>query len=69
MPELKPCPFCGGEAIVIALASCHGYVACIGECGFCSGGFWDEPMTHIEKDRVKWSENATKAWNRRANDE
>ena len=63
--ELENCPFCGGKSILVPLASCHGFVACIGECGFRSGDFWDEPMTEEENDRMKWYEIATKAWNRR----
>lgn len=43
--ELKPCPFCGGKAVLVPLAGCRGYVACIGVCGMQTGDFWDEPMT------------------------
>jgi hypothetical protein len=63
--NLKNCPFCGGESIFITLAPCHGYIACIGDCRFNSGDFWDEPMTEGENDRTKWNEIAAKAWNRR----
>ena len=63
--ELKPCPFCGGKSVLVPLASCHGYIACIGECGFHSGYYWDEPMAEKESNRTKWNEIATKAWNRR----
>ena len=63
--ELRPCPFCGGKSVLVPLASCHGYIACIGECGFHSGDYWDEPMTEKESNITKWNEIATKAWNRR----
>lgn len=63
--KLKPCPFCGGKSILVTLASCHGFVTCIGDCGFRSGDYWDDPMTHEENNGTKWSEIATKAWNRR----
>lgn len=67
---LKPCPFCGGEAVVvIAPRAGTAYV----ECKHCSAmmgrynkggrtdhkGFW----THFETE-----EEAIEAWNRRAND-
>ena len=70
MAELKPCPFCGGEASV-AIAPYAG-VAFV-ECKRCSAmmgryqkggrtdhdGFW----THLESQ-----EAAIEAWNRRAGD-
>lgn len=68
MAELKPCPFCGGKAIFIHLATCHGEIACIGDCGFKSTDYWDEPMTNPREERVKWYTLAASAWNRRAND-
>ena len=63
--QLDRCPFCGGKSILVPLASCHGYVACIGDCGFKSADFWDEPMTKKEKPETKWNELAIASWNRR----
>ena len=68
MAELKPCPFCGGEAVIVATSTCGGHIACVGECRMTTGKFWDEPMTSHESERTKWHEIATKAWNRRAED-
>ena len=62
---LNSCPFCGGKSILVPLASCHGYIACIGECGFHTGDYWDDAMTEEEKNRKKWNQLATIAWNRR----
>lgn len=61
MEELKPCPFCGGEAKMHA-AFAHGVASRVGayvECGSC--GAWSK--TH-------WGDGAqektAEAWNRRA---
>lgn len=54
MSELKPCPFCGGEAWLV-MGSC-GYMV---ECGAC----------HIFGAIRGTKEEAIEAWNRRANDE
>ena len=63
---LKPCPFCGGESVLVPLSSCSGEIACIGECHFESAKYWDEPMTRPAGERRKWREIAIEAWNRRA---
>lgn len=63
--DLKPCPFCGGEAILVPHSTCSGEVACIGDCGCSTRTFWDDPMTGPAKDRKKWSDIATEKWNRR----
>lgn len=65
MSELKPCPFCGGEAILVPHSPCSGTVVCIGDCCFSSCEFWDDPMTDPAKDRKKWNDIATEKWNRR----
>jgi len=59
-PNLKPCPFCGGEAFIIEhkfykLNSAFG-VRC-NECGSESRQFFDSPN------------EAAEAWNRRVKDE
>ena len=64
--DLKPCPFCGGEAVLIPFSSCSGEIACVGDCRFETAKYWDDPMTAGENERTKWHEIATKAWNRRA---
>ena len=59
--ELKPCPFCGGEAEVITHMQCMAKAYCVvckdKECR----GRAVKPL----RDRDK----AIAAWNRRANDE
>ena len=67
MKELKPCPFCGGEAKIehsykfgsttrYSLVKCQNY-----ECGI--EGKWIMESTSYASD-----ERAIKAWNRRANE-
>jgi hypothetical protein len=55
--ELKPCPFCGGKAI-FAGGSCEdngrGYFVCENNC--------------VEQRHICNLEEATEAWNRRAED-
>ena len=64
MAELKPCPFCGGEAFLEPYRVRKGYEASI-QCNQClcsmSTITYDEEETAIE--------DIVKAWNRRVNDE
>lgn len=68
MKQLKLCPFCGGEAILVATSGCSGLIACIGECKIETSKFWDSPMTKRESERTKWHEQAVEAWNRRTHE-
>lgn len=68
MSDLKPCPFCGGKAILAAYSGCSGRIVCV-RCHFRSDKYWDEPMTSPELERKKWKEIVTDAWNRRVADE
>lgn len=57
MPELKPCPFCGGEAVFVTLRAApgeepSGYVRCENRC--------------CEQSLVMCKSNAIEEWNRRA---
>lgn len=56
MSELKPCPFCGGEARITFISFPFGnrYHVCCSDCGATTG-----PLVASPK-------NAEKAWNRRA---
>jgi Lar family restriction alleviation protein len=56
MTELKPCPFCGGEAKLISEYANAHYV----ECKNCWASVWRSCPTH---------EEAIEVWNRRANDD
>ena len=58
--NLKPCPFCGGQAIVqemrYSMLQSEDFVKCI-NCGAESSRYYDDIHSSI------------KAWNRRVNDE
>jgi Lar family restriction alleviation protein len=63
--ELKPCPFCGGEAVLEHFKSRKGYEAtiqCNGECVL-----YMSTITHDTEEEA--IEAVTKAWNRRAENE
>ena len=50
--NLKPCPFCGGQAVFVPLSTCSGYIACV-DCNIAI------------KNGETWDEKAAKMWNRR----
>ena len=63
MAELKPCPFCGSEALLDEFTVRKGFEACI----VCTGCLADMPT--ITYDTEEEARNAAiEAWNRRAND-
>lgn len=70
--RLKPCPFCGGEAIIKATVKSYGFtIWCACEkCNARTEGFC--PDTNRENDTMENIEErkkrAIKEWNRRAND-
>ena len=75
--KLKPCPFCGKEAIIQKKSSGQGngeYTASffIG-CDSCKIGFTRESTFVLDCDEVSFIRNgyeeAKELWNRRANDE
>lgn len=54
-PDLKPCPFCGGEARRTVIENnLYAVMCCI--CGAITSAFW-------------LRDSADEAWNRRVNDE
>ena len=65
MSELKPCPFCGGEAVLEPYKSRKGYEASIQ----CNGGCILHMVTITYDTEEEAIEAVTTAWNRRATDE
>lgn len=68
--DLKPCPFCGGEPLLMQKENIGWYVT----CNSCSAS----TKMHIPKAVYPWAiydaiqdavNKAGEAWNRRANDE
>lgn len=72
--ELKPCPFCGSEAVIKAVNKSYGFTIWCqckdGNCTARTAGYCtdtnneDNSLENIENCKNK----AVKAWNRRAND-
>ena len=71
--ELKPCPFCGGKAVIKAVNKNYGLtILCqCNECGARTEGYC--PNTNNEDATIDNIENcknrALEQWNRRVNDE
>lgn len=73
MENLKPCPFCGGDAIMW-FCDPTGQYARITPSGLCYGREMTHKFVRCEKCGVRTKVYATNkgafnAWNRRANDE
>lgn len=69
--ELKPCPFCGGEAVVKAVNKNYGFtIWCKCKCGAKTVGYC--PNTDNEDSTLESIEScknrAVEAWNRRVSD-
>lgn len=58
-PELKPCPFCGGKAILTSIETNYFATRCFVICDNC----------HASSKRCKNKEAAAEAWNRRADNQ
>ena len=77
-PDLKPCPFCGGEAYIREYAFGHsssgGFTASyeVG-CSKCNIAFKKSSKFTLENGQPVFSvngyEDCVEIWNRRANDE
>lgn len=60
--ELKPCPFCGGEAIIFVVVEGEKSVVACTSCGFLRYSFNNGDTDENAALRL------TIAWNRRVND-
>lgn len=69
MSELKPCPFCGGEAIIIhSPRTGTVLIRCI-SCAAMLGRITKIVSTFGGKVYFEKKQDAIEAWNRRADDE
>lgn len=68
MPDLKPCPFCGGKA-VLRYGDFDGGVECVISCssGAAVGCFTKQ--RHWAGEQIWAIESAIKAWNRSTGEE
>ena len=70
MPDLKPCPFCGGEGIDIQLVHLRREPKCVFHCKKCKAYGPDVTESGPCIGDANLSERkAMKAWNRRIKDE
>ncbi len=67
--ELKPCPFCGGEACVI-LKTAHdpsnNFMDLTIECSSCFANTWGDFIDSLEGEIVGKINQAIVVWNKRA---
>lgn len=64
MFELKPCPFCGGEALLEESRARKGFEACVS----CTGCLVMMPTITFDTQEDA-NEKAMRAWNRRIGDD
>lgn len=66
MIELKPCPFCGEEAVIISGTALNGkYPSFYIKCNSCE----IQTLAYVDMEcDLKSLEKAIEVWNRRAND-
>lgn len=69
MTELKPCPFCGGEAKAVSYSSVgqDGWIKYAG-CVTCFRCYVSVAFSGLSTDPSAAREKASEAWNRRVND-
>lgn len=69
MSELKPCPFCGGEAKVMYAQTDDGTKTISVVCQMCNTGIFRARMRPDEWNAWYKPEQAIKAWNKRAGEQ
>lgn len=62
--ELKPCPFCGGEAQYLCRNGAHGSIVACVICRDCGA----QGASYCVRDDICAKDEAIKAWNRRWKD-
>lgn len=71
MPELKPCPFCGGKAKCKEIQfvdenEAHAFIECAGCRQYVATVWWAKGIVKFAPEDI-W-DSAIEAWNRRVND-
>lgn len=61
--DLKPCPFCGGQAIIFKVKRYKGYATCT-ECQVRT-----ITVSNDTDKELNWKQVATNLWNRRIRNE
>lgn len=63
---LRPCPFCGREAVVMEAVTGDGGKTCVAMCRWCGIAVFKPGVRDGEWNALRTAQDAAEAWNRRA---